>query len=103
MAHALGTAARRLMVALTVATSVLIASASVVAAAPPQKVLICHAAGRSPEFGGPTQYVLIEVSLNALYAPGGHFDEPGTPNAGHEDDFITTCDCDGGGGEDPGG
>jgi hypothetical protein len=56
--------------------------ASLVAA---PKVTICHAAGRA----GTTHYIQITLSANGL---NGHFDNNGTPKAGHELDFIVTAD-----------
>lgn len=45
------------------------------------KVTICHAAG----LDGTDHYVRIVVSDNAIF---GHFENPGTPLAGHEDDIL---------------
>jgi hypothetical protein len=45
-----------------------------------EKVVICHATSSETN-----PYVRIEVSVNAI---GGHFDNPGTPLAGHEDDLY---------------
>jgi hypothetical protein len=47
------------------------------------KVTICHAAGQA----GTTQYIQITLSANGL---NGHFENDGTPKAGHELDFIVT-------------
>jgi hypothetical protein len=62
---------------------------------PDPKVTICHAAGRA----GTTKYVTITVSTNG---ENGHITERGTPEAGHEQDFIyvvgmPTCESFGGG------
>lgn len=46
----------------------------------PKKVVICHATSSEQN-----PYNEIEVSENAI---GGHFDNPGTPKAGHEDDLL---------------
>ena len=56
-------------------------------AAPAEKVTICHAAGRD----GTTHFVEITASWNAIYGQSGHFNEPGTPAAGHEQDFEGPC------------
>lgn len=56
--------------------------------APADKVTICHAAG----LDGTTHFVEITISENAAFGKAGHFDENGTPNAGHEDDSIGPCD-----------
>lgn len=45
------------------------------------KVTICHAAG----LAGTDKYVRIVVSSNAIF---GHFENPGTPRAGHEEDIL---------------
>jgi hypothetical protein len=47
------------------------------------KVTICHAAG----LAGTTHYIEITISVNGL---NGHFDNNGTPRAGHEQDFIVS-------------
>ncbi len=52
-----------------------------------KKVTICHAAGQD----GTTKYVTLTISENAVYGPGGHFNEDGTPQAGHEDDYLGAC------------
>lgn len=59
-----------------------------VTADPAPKVTICHAAGRD----GTTHYVELNISWNAAYGQAGHFYEPGTPAAGHEDDFEGPCE-----------
>ena len=47
------------------------------------KITVCHAAGQA----GTTHYISITVSVSASYA---HIDEHGTPQAGHELDYIVT-------------
>jgi LPXTG cell wall anchor motif len=54
------------------------------------KVTICHAAGRE----GTTHYVELTIGYNAVYGPGGHFNEDGTPQAGHERDYLGPCRVD---------
>lgn len=51
------------------------------------KVVICHATSSEEN-----PWVRIEVSENAI---GGHFENPGTPLAGHEDDLLLEegADC----------
>jgi hypothetical protein len=49
------------------------------------KITICHAAG----LDGTDKYVRIVVSENAYH---GHFTNPGTPKAGHEDDILLQGD-----------
>ena len=57
------------------------------------KVTICHAAGRE----GTTHYVTLTISENAVYGRkgnAGHFEENGTPRAGHEQDYFGPCKTD---------
>lgn len=49
-------------------------------AATNSKVTICHATSSQE-----TPWVRINVSINAI---GGHFENPGTPLSGHEDDLL---------------
>lgn len=51
-----------------------------IASAQSDKVTICHATSSEEN-----PWVRIVVSENAI---GGHFDNPGTPKAGHEDDIL---------------
>lgn len=55
-----------------------------VAAIQADKVTICHATSTENN-----EYVRIVVSENAI---GGHFENPGTPKAGHEDDILLDGD-----------
>jgi hypothetical protein len=52
-----------------------------------EKVTLCHAAG----LAGTTKYVTITVGYPAAFGPAGHFDENGTPLAGHEQDYLGAC------------
>ncbi len=52
-----------------------------------EKVTICHAAGQD----GTTQYVTLTISRNAAFGQAGHFNEDGTPQAGHENDYLGAC------------
>lgn len=52
----------------------------------PEKVTICHATSSETN-----PYTRIVVSENAI---GGHFDNPGTPKAGHEDDLLLQGEVD---------
>jgi len=52
-----------------------------------EKVTICHASGHDDT----THFVTLEISENAVYGNGGHFDENGTPQAGHERDHFGPC------------
>ncbi len=55
---------------------------------PNDKIVICHAAG----LDGTTKYVELELPYNAVYGQGGHFNENGTTQAGHEDDYLGPCE-----------
>ncbi len=78
---------------------ILIAAAAVIStalmigvfAAPTQadndRVTLCHAAGQD----GTLQYVTLTISYNAAFGQAGHFNEDGTPQAGHEDDYLGEC------------
>jgi hypothetical protein len=57
-------------------------------AAPAPKVTICHAAGQADT----THFVEVTASYNAIFGQAGHFYEDGTPQAGHEDDFLGPCE-----------
>lgn len=52
-----------------------------------EKITICHAAGLE----GTTHYITLTISRNAVFGPGGHFNENGTPQAGHEQDYFGAC------------
>lgn len=70
---------------LGIVTGSILAFAGTAAGTP--KVTICHAAGQE----GTTQYVTLNISVNAVYGPGGHFNENGTTQAGHEQDYLGPC------------
>jgi len=67
----------------------LLSSSEVQTTAKPQedKVTICHAAGRV----GTTHYIELTIGYSAVFGPGGHFNENGTPQAGHELDYLGPC------------
>lgn len=65
-----------------------ITSAVTAGATPPEHVVICHAAGLE----GTTQYVTLDLPWVAVYGVAGHFNENGTPRAGHEQDYIGACE-----------
>ena len=54
------------------------------------KITICHAAGRD----GTTKYVTLTLAPQAVFGPGGHFNENGTTQAGHEQDYMGPCQGD---------
>ncbi len=76
---------RRLLTVVTVLGVALVAATS--ASGTNDKVTLCHAAG----LAGTTQYVTITVGYPAAYGPGGHFNEDGTTQAGHEQDYLGAC------------
>jgi hypothetical protein len=54
----------------------------------PDKELICHVAGRADN---PANYRTLDLPPSAIYGPGGHFNENGTTQAGHEQDTFGAC------------
>ena len=54
----------------------------------PESVTFCHVAG-----GPMTRRTSVTLTLpyNAVFGQGGHFDENGTPQAGHENDYLGPC------------
>ena len=50
------------------------------------KVTICHATSSETN---PWQE--LTIGYQAVYGPAGHFSEPGSPNAGHEEDYEGPC------------
>lgn len=73
--------------ALLLAGLVLSGSEVQTTAKPPEKVTICHAAGRDDT----EHYIELTVGWSAVYGPAGHFYENGTPQAGHEHDYLGPC------------
>lgn len=53
-----------------------------------ETVTICHAAGQDDT----TQYVTLTLPETAVYGQAGHFNEDGTPQAGHENDYMGACE-----------
>lgn len=76
---------RKILVSGLILVALLFATAQVVRGN--DKVTICHAAGQA----GTTKYVTLNISENAVYGPAGHFNENGTPQAGHEEDYLGPC------------
>lgn len=77
-------------IALIISGSLLSLMAKPTQAGNDDKVTICHAAGRA----GTTQFVTLTISYNAAFGQAGHFNENGTPKAGHEDDYLGACATD---------
>jgi hypothetical protein len=57
------------------------------AMAKPDKITICHAAGQD----GTDHFVTLDLSSQSVYGNGGHFEENGTPRAGHQGDHLGPC------------
>ncbi len=55
---------------------------------PPPKIVICHVAGSADD---PANYITLELPYQAVYGIGGHFNEDGTTQAGHEQDTLGAC------------
>src|SRR3989344_1695652 len=53
----------------------------------PELVTICHATGSEEN-----PYTEITAAYEAIYGVAGHFDEPGSTNDGHEDDYEGPCE-----------
>lgn len=54
---------------------------------PAETVTLCHAAGQE----GTLNYITLTISWNAAYGQAGHFYENGTPQSGHENDYLGPC------------
>lgn len=72
------------LIVVVVAAILIFCLGAVVFAEPAPKVTICHATSSETN-----PWTRIVVSENAI---GGHFDNPGTPKAGHEDDVLLEGD-----------
>lgn len=59
---------------------------AVATAASDGKVVICHATSSETN-----PFVTLEINTHAVYGPGGHFNENGTTQAGHEEDYFGPC------------
>ena len=57
--------------------------------AKPDFVTFCHVAGRAED---PANTVTLTLPSNAVFGQGGHFNEDGTPQAGHEQDHLGACE-----------
>lgn len=51
-----------------------------------EKVTICHATSSETN-----PYVTLTIAYPAVYGPAGHFNENGTTQAGHEEDYFGPC------------
>ena len=80
---------KRIVAILALAAAIIGAAAfsQSVLASRPEKVTVCHAAGRADN---PT-WVELEVPPNEGGFPQGHFTEGGSQEAGHERDYLGAC------------
>jgi hypothetical protein len=53
-----------------------------------EKEYICHVAGRADD---PANFLTSHLPPQAIYGNGGHFNENGTTQAGHEQDTFGAC------------
>lgn len=73
---------------LVVASLVFALGVPLTAIGKPDKVTICHAAGRE----GTDHYVTLNLAPQAVYGKAGHLNEDGTAQAGHEGDYLGACE-----------
>jgi hypothetical protein len=76
-----------LSIALIVTGAVFVGQVKNVNAQAPEMVTLCHAAGQE----GTLQFTTLTIAYNAAYGQAGHFNEDGTPTAGHENDYLGAC------------
>jgi len=62
---------------------------SVAQEGPPDKVTICHIAGLAAPDNA--NEVTLTIPWVAVYGQAGHFNENGTTQAGHEEDYFGPC------------
>ncbi len=71
----------------TAATLLLVIWLPSTALGEPEQVTLCHAAGQVDT----EQWVTLTISYQAAFGQAGHFNEDGTPQAGHEADYLGPC------------
>ena len=74
-------------IALIVTGAVFVSQVQPTNAQAPEKVTLCHAAGQE----GTLQFTTLTIAYNAAFGQAGHFNEDGTPTAGHENDYLGAC------------
>ena len=74
-------------IALIVTGAVFVSQVQPANAQAPVMVTLCHAAGQE----GTLQFTTLTIAYNAAYGQAGHFNEDGTPTAGHENDYLGAC------------
>src|SRR5512139_209560 len=79
---------RRYSTPLIIGSVLLLVGAGTVLGEQPQKYTICHAAGLADV---PANWITLELPYPAVFGPAGHFNEDGTPAAGHEQDYMGPC------------
>lgn len=57
-------------------------------ATPPTFITFCHVAGLAED---PANTITLTLPYQAVFGVAGHFGENGTPNAGHEQDYLGEC------------
>lgn len=57
-------------------------------ATPPTFITFCHVAGLAED---PANTITLTLPYQAVFGQAGHFNENGTPNAGHEQDYLGEC------------
>ena len=53
-----------------------------------ESVTFCHVAGSAED---PANTVTLTLPYTAVFGQAGHFNEDGTPRAGHEQDYLGPC------------
>jgi uncharacterized repeat protein (TIGR01451 family) len=82
---------RRLALVMSLAALAALAIAGATSArvaSKPDVVTFCHVAGRGED---PANTVTLTLPYGAAFGQAGHFNEDGTPNAGHEQDHLGAC------------
>lgn len=62
-----------------------------VLATPPTFITFCHVAGLAED---PANTITLTLPEQAVFGQAGHFNENGTPKAGHEQDYLGECEPD---------
>jgi hypothetical protein len=75
-------------IGLLIAVLCTIAAFTTAATATNDKITICHVAGLASD---PANYITLHLPPQAVYGNGGHFNENGTTQAGHEQDTMGEC------------
>ena len=79
---------KRVILAVFAVASLGLIASNAALANPPAKIVICHVAGLASD---PANHITLELPAPAVYGHGGHFNENGTTQAGHEQDTFGPC------------